>query len=473
MSPDTSIRWPQGGDTEAMADFIPHTPSETTAMLHTLGLERLEDLLSVYAQSMPDTGVPDLPMLAEGVNERDLLAWFSRQASRNFDASRAVVFRGAGAYDHFIPAAVSALISRGEFLTSYTPYQPEASQGLLQAIFEFQTAIARLYGMDLANASLYDGATALAEAVLVAVRETERMTVLLSEGIDPSCRSVVETYLEGLSVRVKVVPLSLGRTPLDALSAYLHSDVACFVGATPTFLGTIDQFDGFAEALHGKGALFAIHANPHCLALLRSPGEWGADLATGEGQPLGIPLSAGGPYLGVLTARRKFVRRIPGRLAGLTNDREGRSCFVLTLQAREQHIRREKANSNICTNETLLAIQSLCYLSLLGPEGLRKAAAGSWQNAHALCRELLTIPGVTLLHPDAEFFHEFTVELPVDADILSRELLTKGILGGMPLGGMYGPGWSRRMLWCATEVRTEDEILRAREAVREILANHG
>ncbi len=452
-----------------MADFIPHTAAETREMLDLLGLDRLEDLFSVYAQSMPASGLPDLSPLGGGYDERTLLEWFSSRADRNLHSGRAVVFRGAGAYDHFIPAAISSLIGRGEFLTSYTPYQPEASQGLLQAIFEFQTAIARLYGMDLANASLYDGATALAEAVLVAVRETERSVVLLSEGIDPGGRAVVETYLEGMSVRVDTVPLEGGRTSRRFLSDNLGQDVACFVGSTPTFLGTVDRFDGLADLLHGIGALFIIHANPHTLALLRSPGEWGADLATGEGQPLGLPLSAGGPYLGLLTARKKYVRRVPGRLAGLTRDREGRPCFVLTLQAREQHIRREKANSNICSNETLLALQSLAYLSLLGPEGLRRAASGSWSNAHDLCKELLEIPGVTLVNSEADFFHEFVVEFPVEADAVSRYLLSKGILGGLPLGELWGSAWTRRMLWCATELRTKSEIARTVGLVRDFL----
>ncbi len=449
-----------------MADFIPHTETETREMLSLLGLDTLEDLLSVYSHSMAAFSPPDLSSLGGGQDERTLMEWFSSRGDRNLPASRVVVFRGAGAYDHFIPAGVSALVGRGEFLTSYTPYQPEASQGLLQAIFEFQTAIARLYGMDLANASLYDGATAMAEAVLVAVRETERSVVLLSEGIDPECRSVVETYLEGMSVRVEIVPLEGGTTPYSRLAGRVGPDVACFVGSTPTFLGAVDQFDGVSDLLHGVGALFIIHANPHSLALLKSPGEWGADLASGEGQPLGLPLSSGGPYLGLLSSRKKFVRRIPGRLAGLTKDREGRPCFVLTLQAREQHIRREKANSNICSNETLLALQALVYLSLLGPGGLRRAASGSWSNAHDLCARLQTIPGISLINPEADFFHEFVSELPVDADDLSRHLLAEGILGGLPLGGLLGPSWSRRMLWCATELRTEAEIARTVEIVR-------
>jgi len=440
-------------------------------MLDRIGIGTLDELLSIYAQSMPGERPSDLGRLGPGCDERTLLTWFSSKADRNLDAGKAVVFRGAGAYEHFIPAAAGALIGRGEFLTSYTPYQPEASQGLLQAIFEFQTAISRLYGMELSNASLYDGATALAEAVLVAIRETDRTCVLLSEGLDPEVRSVVRTYLEGLSVRVESVPLTAGRTDLPNLISRIDNDTACFVGATPTFFGTVDRFDRLAEALHASGALFIIHANPHALALLKSPGEWGADLATGEGQSIGLPLSSGGPYLGLMTARKKFVRRIPGRLAGLTKDREGRSCFVLTLQAREQHIRREKANSNICSNETLLALYSLCYLSLLGPSGLRRAAAGSWTNAHYLYGEMIKIPGVTARIPDTEFFHEFVLALPETAKRVSEKLLEKGILGGLPLEQSMGPDWSNCMLWCATEVRTKEEMDRAVLMLRSVLCS--
>jgi glycine dehydrogenase subunit 1 len=454
-----------------MADFIPHTETETREMLGRIGIGSLDELLSIYAQSTGSENSPDLERLGSGCDERALLSWFGAKAGRNWDAGKAVVFRGAGAYEHFIPSAVGALIGRGEFLTSYTPYQPEASQGLLQAIFEFQTAISRLYGMDLSNASLYDGATALAEAVLVAIRETERSVVLLSEGLDPEVRSVVGTYLEGLSVRVETVPIEGGRTNLPRLMSRIDQNVSCFVGAIPTFFGTVDQFDGVAEALHGQGGLLILHANPHALALLKTPGEWNADLATGEGQPLGIPLSSGGPYLGILTARKKFVRRIPGRLAGLTRDREGSPCYVLTLQAREQHIRREKANSNICSNETLLALQSLFYLALLGPSGIRRVASGSWSNAHYLFRGLTAIPGVTPLFEGAEFFHEFVLDLPENAGKISERLLEYGILGGLPLEKLMGAAWSHRMLWCATEVRTKEEMDRAVDQTRLILSS--
>ena len=401
------------------------------------------------------------------MDERALLRWLAGLAGKNKDASQAVVFRGAGAYEHFTPSATGALVSRGEFLTSYTPYQPEASQGLLQAIFEFQTAISRLYGMDLSNASLYDGATALAEAVLVAVRETGRTRILLSEGLDPSVREVIHTYLEGLSIKIDLLPLPEGQSDPGAFKERVGGDLACFVGAIPTFFGTIDDFSDMADHLQKSGALFILHANPHALALLRTPGEWGADIATGEGQSLGLPLSAGGPYLGLMAARKKYVRRIPGRLAGLTKDAEGRPCFVLTLQAREQHIRREKANSNICSNETLLGIASLVNMALLGPGGLSRAAAGSWHNAHELERRLTAIPGVRNVFPKTPFFHEFVLEMNASAQALSHFLLERGVLGGLPLEPLLGPAWSGRSLWCATEVRTEEEIKRAASLVGE------
>ena len=456
-----------------MASFIPHTPEETGEMLTRIGLKSIEDLLLQFPATNPRPGAPDLSLLGEGMDERALLRWFAGLAEKNKDASRAVVFRGAGSYDHFIPSATGALVSRGEFLTSYTPYQPEASQGLLQAIFEFQTAISRLYGMDLSNASLYDGATALAEAVLVAIRETGRSRILLSEGLDPMIREVVHTYLEGLSIKIDLLPLGQGgqSTP-ESLKERVDESLACFVGAIPTFFGTIDDFNGVADLLHGVGALFLLHANPHALALLRTPGEWGADIATGEGQSLGLPLSSGGPYLGLMTARKKYVRRIPGRLAGLTKDSEGRPCFVLTLQAREQHIRREKANSNICSNETLLGIAALVNMALLGPGGLARAAAGSWKNAHDLEKRLTALPGVRNLFPNAPFFHEFVLEMTPSAKRMSQFLLERGILGGLPLEPILGSSWSGRSLWCATEVRTEEEISQAVDLVREFLRQH-
>ena len=441
-----------------MAGFIPHTPEETKEMLARIGLNSLEDLLSQFPSTSPRPGVAELNSLGEGMDERALLRWLSSLAGKNRDATHAVVFRGAGAYEHFIPSATGALVSRGEFLTSYTPYQPEASQGLLQAIFEFQTAISRLYGMDLSNASLYDGATALAEAVLVAIRETGRNRILLSEGLDPSVREVVHTYLEGLSIRIDLLPLAGGQSNPSTFKETVAGDLACFVGAIPTFFGTIDDFSGMADHLHQNGALFILHANPHALALLRTPGEWGADIATGEGQSLGLPLSAGGPYLGLMAARKKYVRRIPGRLAGLTKDAEGRPCFVLTLQAREQHIRREKANSNICSNETLLGIASLMNMALLGPDGLSRASAGSWHNAHELERQLTALPGVRNVFSGVPFFHEFVLEMAPSAQSLSHFLLERGFLGGLPLEPLLGPSWSGRSLWCATEVRTDQEI---------------
>ena len=448
-----------------MADFIPHTPRETQEMLGFLGLTSLEELVRHYPT---DRTFPSLPLAGEGMTEREVLAELRGLAAKNAGSSKVVVFRGAGAYDHFIPEAVHALVGRGEFLTSYTPYQPEASQGLLQAIFEFQTAISRLFGMDLSNASLYDGATAAAEACLVAVRHTGRSILLVSEGMDPSVIVVIRTYTEGLGVRLRLVPLTEGRTRIETLREHLSSEVAGFLGAIPTFWGTVEDFSGFREALSAEGALFLLHANPHALALLRTPGEWGADLATGEGQPLGISLSAGGPYLGLMTASRTFMRKIPGRLVGQTVDQEGRRAYVLTLQAREQHIRREKANSNICSNETLLSIAATIYLSLLGPRGLYEAAAASHQNAMTLRRGLGEIPGIRLLHEGVPHFHEFAVDLPMDARTFSHNLLERGYLGGLPLSG---PGrGENRMLWCATEIRTDEEIRGVLAAAKEILA---
>ncbi len=450
-----------------MADFIPHTQSETREMLDVLGLSSLEDLVGAY----PKAGLfPELPLSGGGLTERDVLSEMKRLASKNAGASSVVVFRGGGSYEHFIPEAVPALIGRGEFLTSYTPYQPEASQGLLQAIFEFQTAISSVYGMDLSNASLYDGATAAAEACLVAIRHTGRTVLLVSDGLDPSISNVIKTYVEGLGGRLVTVPLVEGTTRLSDLEERLDGNCAAFIGAIPTFWGTVENFTGFRAALESRGALFLLHANPHSLSVLKSPGEWQADLGTGEGQPLGIPMMAGGPYLGLLTASRAFMRKIPGRLVGQTADAEGRTAYVLTLQAREQHIRREKANSNVCTNETLMSLAALAYLTLVGPQGFREAGETSHVNAARLMKGLAGLPGVRILFPRTPHFHEFVVELSLPARDVSRRLLEMGYLGGLPLEGWPVLGGSNRMLWCATEVRTSDEIRGVVSAVGEILS---
>jgi glycine dehydrogenase subunit 1 len=291
--------------------------------------------------------------------------------------------------------------------------------------------------------------------------------------VDPDIAKVVKTYVEGVGCSLNPIPLVSGKTRLQDVIAHLDDQTACFVGAIPTFWGTVEDFSGFADALHQNGSLLIFHANPHSLAVLRTPGSWGADLATGEGQPLGIPLSGGGPYLGILTAARPFMRKIPGRLVGKTLDREGRTAYVLTLQAREQHIRREKANSNICSNETLLSIQALVTLSLLGPEGFREAALGSMKNARKLRSRLLSIPGVSAVWEETPFFHEFILEMPMESRELSRLVLSEGFLSGLPLAGYPSPGGKNRMLWCATEMRTEEEIENLGRTIEKVLARHG
>ena len=459
-----------GEGSPVMADFIPHTPLETKEMLETIGVSSLEDLLAPYPK---EHVLPDLSDIPSGLTESSLMRLMKSMAARNRAGGSVPIFRGAGAYDHFIPEAVSPLVTRGEFLTAYTPYQPEVSQGLLQVIFEYQTAMANLFGMDISNASVYDGATALAEACLVAHRQEGRTAILISEGVDPDIARVVKTYVEGVGCTLKLIPLVSGKTRIEDVMSQMDAQTACFVGAIPTFWGTVEDFSGFADALHQNGSLLILHANPHSLAVLRPPGSWGADLATGEGQPLGIPLSGGGPYLGILTAARAFMRKIPGRLVGKTVDREGRAAYVLTLQAREQHIRREKANSNICSNETLLSIQALVTLSLLGPAGFREAAEGSMKNARKLRARLLSVPGVSPVWEDTPFFHEFVLEMPMESKKLSRLILSEGFLSGLPLSGYPSPGGENRMLWCATEMRTEEEIENLGRALEKVLVRHG
>lgn len=369
------------------------------------------------------------------------------------DADRPCDFKGAGAYRHHVPPAVDAIASRGEFLTAYTPYQPEVSQGTLAAIFEFQSMVCALTGMDVANASLYDGASALAEACLMAIRETGRRRVLAPRALNPRWRAVLRTYLSGIGAAVDEVPIDGGATPAAEVRRRLGDDVAAVVVANPNFFGVLEpEIDGAVEAARAAGALVVFAFDPVSLGLLRTPGEWGADIAVGEGQPLGIPLSAGGPYLGLIAARGRLVRRLPGRIAGKTVDRRGKTCYVLTLQAREQHIRRERATSNVCTNQANMALRAAIHLALLGPAGLRDVAERSHAAALAAAGRLRAA-GARLPF-DLPFFREFAVEgLDPAADL------------GVPLDRDY-PEHAGARLVAFTETTTPADVERLVAAVR-------
>ncbi len=437
--------------------FIPHTPADRQAMLKKIGVESLEDLFQVVPEKVrfPELRLPPAASEMEALDEMQGLS------NANETARDLISFLGAGAYNHYIPAAVDAIIRRGEFLTAYTPYQPEISQGTLQAIYEYQSLIAALTGMEVANASHYDGATAVAEAVNMAYANFrgKRCKVVLSPALHPQYRQVVRTYNEGAQMTIAGdepdADLSAGP---EALLPLIDQDTAVVVVQYPDFFGRIYDYTALAQAAHQAGALLAVSANPIALGLLTPPGEFGADIVTGEGQPLGIPLSFGGPYLGFFATRKEYVRKMAGRLVGETADNRGHIAYVLTLTAREQHIRREKATSNICTNQGLMALASTVYMSLLGKNGLRQVAELCFHKAHYAAERLAALPGFSLEF-NGPFFHEFVVCLPegLDVDDVNAELLDHGILGGYNLEKEY-PELRHRMLIAVTEMNTREDI---------------
>ncbi|MCH7505602.1 aminomethyl-transferring glycine dehydrogenase subunit GcvPA, partial [PVC group bacterium] len=370
-------------------------------------------------------------------------------------------------YDHFIPSVVDALSSRGEFATAYTPYQPEAAQGTLQAIFEYQTSMVRLTGMEVSNASLYDGGTALIEALLMSLRVTGRHEIILDGGVSPIFRKMIQSTTKNLEIKLVEVPVTHGRSSRDAIKNVLSDQTAAVILQNPNFFGVIDDHTDMSHMAHEKGALSIQSVYPISLALIKSPGEQDIDIATGEGQSLGIPLSFGGPYLGFLTSKMKFVRKMPGRIVGLTEDSEGRPGYVLTLQAREQHIRREKATSNICSNHSLLALRAVIYLSVIGKSGLRDVAKLCLDKAEYLKSRLDNIPGVKVKR-SSPTFNEFTVELPRDAGEVIGAMIEKGFAAGFPLGRYY-PGLENYLLVAVTEKRTKEEIGQLVEALETVL----
>ena len=437
-----------------MATYVPVTREEEASMLEACGLRQLDDLYGDVPSSVRLRTPLNIP---SGMAEMGVRREMERLAGQN--TVFPTVFRGAGAYRHLIPAIVDTVTGHEAFRTAYTPYQAEISQGVLQSIFEFQTDICELTGMEAANASVYDGACAAAEGCEMC-RERKRSRILVSESVDPKILSVIRTYAFGRDVPVETVPLLNGVTDPAALAPLLKEDVSCLVVQQPNFFGCLEDLDALTQRAHEGGARIVVHCNPIAMAILKTPGECGADIAVGEGQPLGIPLSWGGPYLGFMACTAKLMRRLPGRIVGETTDAEGRRAFVLTLQAREQHIRREKASSNICSNEALCAMRAAAYLAAMGPNGLKQAALQCAAKAHYL-QKALEEAGLAPVYPDQPFFHEFVTECP-DAERLLYALRKEGILGGLPLAG-------KRMLWCATEMNTREEMDRAAAVVREVI----
>ncbi len=432
--------------------FIPHTEEDISAMLASIGAATIDDLFDEIPPSLISAGLKQVP---PGMSEMDVTRLMLERAEAD---GRYLSFIGAGAYEHHIPAAVWQITTRGEFYSSYTPYQAEASQGTLQLLYEYQTMMASLTGMDVSNASMYDGASALAEAALMAVRSHKSARrILIPATVHPIYRRVVRAIVANQGIDVVEVPYSRqsGQTQVDALDAFGKEDFAALVIPQPNFFGVLEDVDALTDWTHSKNALAIGVVNPTALAVLTPPGEWGekgADIAVGEGQPLGIPLSSGGPYFGFMACKQTLVRQMPGRIIGRTKDQEGKPGFVLTLQAREQHIRRSKATSNICTNQGLMVTAATIFMALVGPEGLRRIATQSHANTLALVEKLKTVAGIKRVF-SGPVFHEAVISLPAPAEDVLAKLRTERILGGLNLEDYY-PELGSAMLICATETKS-------------------
>jgi glycine dehydrogenase subunit 1 len=445
--------------------YLPTTERERREMLATICVASLEDLL---ARVPAAARLPRPLAIGPATAEMDLVRELSELAGKNADADSHVCFLGAGCYDHYVPSPIDHLVRRGEFFTAYTPYQPEASQGTLRTIYEYQTMIAELTGMDVANASIYDGASSLAEAVLMAHAATGRAEVVLAGSLNPLYRRVIETYSRGIGIAFREVPAPDGVVEPERVQRLLGDATAAVVVQSPNFYGCLEEVAAISEAAHAAGALSIVAADPVNLGVLEAPGRLGADIVVGEGQGLGVPLSFGGPNLGVFAARRELVRRMPGRLVGATVDVDGRRGFVLTLQAREQHIRRARATSNICTNVALCALMATIYLAILGKQGLRRVGELATAKAHYAAERLAAIPGVTLRFA-APFFKEFVVWLPRSPERAVRALLRDRILAGVPLGA-FDRGLRDCLLVAVTEKRTRAEIDRLADGLAKAVA---
>ena len=446
--------------------YILNTPDDERAMLSAIGLESLDDLFDMVP---PEHRLGRPLAIPPALSELGLTSHVTELAAKNQGADLRPCFLGGGCYDHFVPAVVDALASRGEFYTAYTPYQAEASQGTLQATFEYQTLITQMTGLDISNASLYDGGSAVSEAVLMAMSVTNRSgRVVVAGTVHPEYHDITRTVLANLEPEVVSVPASGGRVDPKALAAAVTPDTAAVVLQYPNFFGGLEDIEALVDVAHSRGALAIVSVDPISLGLLRRPDSYGADIVVGEGQCLGNYLAYGGPYLGILACREEYVRKMPGRVVGQTTDRRGNRCWVLTLQTREQHIRREKATSNICTNQGLLALRASIYLAVMGPKGLREVAELSTRKAHYAAESLARIPGLSLAF-DTPFFKEFTLRSTRPAKAVLAEVGRRGFHGGIDLG-QFRPEWSDLILVAVTEKRTKAEIDGLADAYRAAMA---
>jgi glycine dehydrogenase subunit 1 len=434
--------------------YLLNTPEDVAAMLARIGVASIEELFNLIPADLRLKRPLDIP---RALSEIELTQHASALAARNQAAGDGLCFLGGGSYDHFIPSVVDAVASRSEFYTAYTPYQAEASQGSLQAFFEYQTLVCELTGMDVANASLYEGGSGVAEAVLMSLNLTDgRREVLVAESVHPEYRQVLSTYLANLNAKIITLPTPDGYLNPDDLKKAATDQTVCVVVQHPNFFGHLEEMQALTDIAHSRGALSVVSFDPVSLGLLKRPGQYGADIAVAEGQCLGTPMGYGGPYLGIMACRQEFVRKIPGRLVGQTVDRNGKRCWVLTLQTREQHIRREKATSNICTNQGLFALRAAVYLTALGPEGLKETAELCLQKANFAADQLKKLPGVGLKF-NRPFFKEFTVKMPGNVPNLLAQLRKIGIHAGMSLGRWYHH-LGDCLTVAVTEKRTKSEI---------------
>src|SRR3954466_1521337 len=442
--------------------YLPDTEQDKKEMLELLNMSSIEELFADIPSELRLKGELNIP---EADSEPTLIKKMKKLAARNISADQYPTFLGAGTYDHYIPSVVDHMISRSEFYTAYTPYQPEISQGELQAIFEFQTMVSELTGMDVANSSMYDGFTSLAEAASLAVATTRRSKVLVSKAVHPESRAILNTVAKGQGYTVEEVSLASDVTDLDQLKAQIDKSAAAVIVQYPNFFGSIEDLAEIKKMAEENGALFVVSSNPLALALLQSPGKLGADIVIGDMQPLGIPMSFGGPHCGYFAVKQKYMRKIPGRIVGQSHDDKGKRGFVLTLQAREQHIRRDKATSNICSNQALNALASSICMSALGKHGIRQMAQRNFDKADYMAKSLGK-KGFHILNKSA-FFNEFVVELPCSVKEVSSKLLEAGFIGGYDLGIDYG--FDNQMLIAVTEQRSKEEIDQFVEALEAVV----
>ncbi len=443
--------------------YLPDTEQDKKEMLDLLNMSSIDELFEDIPSELRLKGELNIP---EEDSEPVLMKKMNELAARNINADQYPTFLGAGTYDHYIPSVVDHMISRSEFYTAYTPYQPEISQGELQAIFEFQTMVSELTGMDLANSSMYDGFTSLAEAASLAAASTRRSKVVISKAVHPESRAILNTVAKGQGYTVEEVSLATDVTDLEQLKAQVDKDTAAVIVQYPNFFGSIEDLTEIKNIADEIGALFVVSSNPLALALLQSPGKLGADIVVGDMQPLGVPMSFGGPHCGYFAVKQKYMRKIPGRIVGQTHDEQGKRGFVLTLQAREQHIRRDKATSNICSNQALNALASSICMSALGKNGVREMAKQNIEKADYMAKSLQN-KGFNVLNKSA-FFNEFVVELPRPVKEVNTKLLESGFIGGYDLGIDYG--FDNQMLIAVTEQRTKEEIDQFVEAL-EVVVN--